>query len=106
MTKVSVDSSFIEQVSKDQTGTRSQLIAKLFEATEGQRQLDFEIAATFYVYGIFIPDYTTKIDAALTLIPKGVSWTIHSTNSVLVGDNQVNAATPAIALCIAALLLK
>ncbi len=61
------------------------LITKLEQAPEGNRELDLEIAGLKEV-GIAIlmdedrthtgPRYTTSIDAALTLVPEGLSWMI------------------------------
>lgn len=55
------------------------------------------------------PLYTSSIDAALTLVPKGLYWEVHQDNCALVrgpnGHDYIGwqAASPAIALCIAAL---
>ena len=74
---------------------RSDLIAKLREATEGSRELDYEIAQAFPdKYGpveslraadevglqwgaLPIPHWSTSLDAALTLVPEGMEWGIH-----------------------------
>ena len=52
--------------------------------------------------------YTTSIDAALTLVPKGAEWTIQNNKpkpmAIVTGtDRYVCATTPALALCAAAL---
>lgn len=95
------------------------LIARLEAATEGNRELDVEI----HQLRGFITDtpapYTQSIDAALTLIPDG--WTVSvmrfsdgegyvelSDNQgrfLVKGDTEIyqEAATPALAICIAAL---
>lgn len=65
------------------------------------------------------PRFTASLDAALTLVPKGHKWTLHSADdrdtpcAYCVPDmgrlpwpvwvNDVHAATPALALCAAAL---
>ena len=64
----------------------------------------------------FAPRYTSSIDAALALVPEGLHWTyasvsgeamIHSTTGrfLISEDKEVygRGATPAIALCVAAL---
>ena len=62
-----------------------------------------------------LPHYTTSIDAALTLVPEGWHWTIEGPDPLkrvspyaLLGlpglrEADGRAATPALALCIAAL---
>jgi hypothetical protein len=90
-----------------------ELIKRLEEATEGSAGLDHEIADAvgFPMLARAIPYYTTSLDAALTLVPEGAIWTISC------GDGEPgfafidtggrieehDAATPALALCIAAL---
>jgi len=55
------------------------------------------------------PAYTASLDAAMTLVPEGFDWIIGHTNGGLtihaeVGDREQRfAATPALALCAAAL---
>lgn len=56
-----------------------------------------------------IPAYTASLDAAMTLVPEGCSWTIQRNRNALAtfascGPNtDAYAATPALALCAAAL---
>lgn len=121
--------------------TRAELIAKLEAATEGSRQLDGEIGrAVGYVASSWwgaiafrwnegecwgsVPDFTTSLDAALTLVPEGWGWLARSHDgspaydgtgrgrggfaNVNIGRDDAQfftefAATPALALCIAAL---
>lgn len=53
--------------------------------------------------------YTTSLDAALTLVPEGLLWDVESRGAAFVGDPKMPsrmfemAATPTLALCIAAL---
>jgi hypothetical protein len=101
------------------------LIARLEAATEGSRELSVNIYETLGLpplYGTTIdrlyPDYTTSIDAALSLIPEG--WVVANISQ---NDNRLwwtslnrgyrssydataiagDCATPALALVIAAL---
>lgn len=61
-----------------------------------------------------VPHFSTSIEAALllarTVAPSqvgGVSWTEHGTGRAIIGDGPYyEAATPALALCVAALKLK
>lgn len=112
------------------------LIKKLAEAKEGSRELDADIAlfidwklssqkqTTFalacstypggklaYVEDFHVPQFSTSIGAALTLVPEGWEGTIgvnkcnagiYDKRNPTVGFGAV-AATPALALCIAAL---
>ena len=99
------------------------LIARLERATGPDRELDNAIWA---LLGQPLPDdpagwpplYTASLDAAMTLLPKGEDWAEWSIGFGFIGgqarariwigdelsDGQKNVgATPAIALCIAAL---
>ena len=103
--------------------TLEALLARVLEGEGPDRELDFEIAAAFGW-----PDspnlhqharrYTTSLDAALTLVPEGLSWhaamrkclpPIRATGSVWVDDGQqyalftADAATPPRALIAACL---
>lgn len=59
------------------------------------------------------PRYTASLDAALTLVPVGVAWCLYSDSSIEYGPEPeagcmlngygLDAATPALALCAAAL---
>ena len=102
------------------------LIAKLEAATEGSRELDAEIAliiepghwsSLFDALNQQCPYYTLSIDAALTLVPEGGLWSVCDMEEgpfaqvirpipgggFVGGLTQGRAATPALALSIAAL---
>lgn len=106
------------------------LIELLESATEGSRELDVEIVFALYPESIYQPQcvgeepifwsepyykqecpaFTTSIDAALTLVPDGRIWTLgtyadHSGYRAALDSQSesTKAATPALALCIAAL---
>lgn len=107
------------------------LISRLESASDGSRELDLAVAMatgqslaesdypTYAYHGDKAvwewstgetPHYTTSLDAALTLVPEGyvsVSAAINERgqSSMRIGKPYVsgNAATPALALCIAAL---
>ncbi len=86
------------------------LIARLEAASEGNADLDYEIAE---VTDTIERPYTTSLDAALTLVPDGMRIMVEG--GMGRGAAQVwkptmsayfdckRAKTPAIALCIAAL---
>ena len=77
------------------------------QAARPDRELDFAIAA-----GVGWPDspnlhqharrYTESLDAAVTLVPDGLGWMIMG-NAAKVGRLPSRGATPALALCAAAL---
>ena len=57
-----------------------------------------------------VPNYTTSLDHALTLVPEGWIWDVTSTgcawtmpDDVCVEQYSAYAATPALSLCIASL---
>ncbi len=86
------------------------LIAELEAATEGSRALDVKICES--VAGLsFGKKFTTNLTDALTLVPEGLCWWVEfgpkAGGIAEVGtDNGPTdgfAATPALALCIAAL---
>lgn len=109
------------------------LISKLEAAAEGSRELDKEIwkacgshistigterwpnriGEVSHFISIECPDYTTSIDAALVLVPEGWCWVagneLENFASVKPDHNahdkilSSSSATPALALCIAAL---
>ena len=107
------------------------LIAELERATEGSRELDAEIAMFLYPWlatyrndpergaghwisdkdgPVYASNYTTSLDAALTLVPEGsyIRMTIGRDKKAWVWvecaeDEKVAYAIPALALCIAAL---
>ena len=87
----------------------TRLIERLEAATEPSRELDAEIfaevrgiagAETFMMaFGLEdIPEYTSSLDAALTLVSEGQEWSL-----VFWPPRKEKAAIPTIALCIAAL---
>ena len=101
----------------------SELIEQLEHATEGNAELDRAVGeATCRGYfdqpclGAY--DFTRSIDTAASLIPLGWSWRVgvserHTFAFVALGRSyptnanvNVEARTPAIALCIAALKLR
>ena len=95
------------------------LIRELEEATEGSRKLDEKIHKAIgdpgaddprlfaFEHGDYPPHYTTSIDAALTLVPEGCRWDIQQDKTAafasIDGETTGRCATPALALCIAAL---
>lgn len=106
--------------------TYDELIAALEKATGPDRELDHEIAQFIYpgeklqwpeMYKASsefwcrrnVEKYTSSIDAALTLVPEYSYAEIHTDNCAFVrinGEEEYecwNVASPAIALCIAAL---
>jgi len=106
--------------------TRDELIAALEKATGPDHDLDEEIMCCAYadlklerhMEGWYTPDgthvrvepYTYSIDAAASLVPKGWEWCVYGAGGSdvwlpegLHAQQMTYAATPAIALCIAAL---
>lgn len=110
--------------------TIDELIDALEKAEGPSRELDAEIAGAFgwavlssFTGGIYraappgkidcrpLPDFTSSLDAALTLVPEGWIWSVSSSGCVWVmpsddveGQIVVSGiADPIIALCIAAL---
>lgn len=87
------------------------LIERLEKATGSDRELDAEIMMARYAGGKWpsgqVRRYTDTIDCALKLVPEG--WRslrferTRSTYGCFLDGIDTNAATPAIALCIAAL---
>jgi hypothetical protein len=91
-----------------------ELIERLEAATGPDREMDFAIAAA-----VGWPDsphshqharrYSDSLDAALTLVPEGATWlaaghpTQRARASVPVSTPAIAGATPALAICIAAL---
>jgi hypothetical protein len=99
----------IERESKVQ-----ELIARLEAATGPDRDLDVAIIDALFPGARKFPlEYTASIDAALTLVPEGWRWHLGNTLdgrgtamiwlNPLTGTDEIFAAAPAIALCIAAL---
>ena len=101
-----------------------ELIERIEAASEGSRELDEAISAKVagvrfqsvstaggglrqFGYGLSTPDYTTSIDAALTLVPESCGWAVYEHGSAQVGRNTKqyfgDANTPALAICAAAL---
>lgn len=99
----------------------ARLIAELERAEGGSPRLNAEIE--WALTGLQPPDrhkvrpYTTSLDAALSLVPEGCSWTVDvvqasdgpNSQAVIGGRGQDKPSglgigpTPALALCIAAL---
>ena len=91
------------------------LIARLEKATGPDRRLDFSIAQAVENAGPMewrangFPYYTSSLDAALTLVPDCTPWAAgedeDGTGCADIPRHRVlvHAATPALALCIAAL---
>ena len=88
------------------------LMQELERATEGARDLD--LAIEIQVFGrsrnVMPLYYTTSLDAALTLVSEGWEWQLSFEDDkgiCRMGDPllliEPEAATPALALCIAAL---
>jgi hypothetical protein len=102
--------------------TMDKLIQALEKATEGSQILDVAIGREIYGYEPDDPmwhvlPFTTSIDAALTLVPEGHGWKIWLATDFVYGvtkgnaivwkyygpSQEVQANTPALALCIASL---
>ena len=96
--------------------TRADLIAALEKAEGPSRELDAEIRK--HVPGDYLPAFTASLDAALTLVPEGLAWRVEPATPGYTDWGKYRAgvttwekpydlpsygATPAIALCIAAL---
>lgn len=97
------------------TSMTSDLIERLERATAGNRELD-KLIAEFVGHTFGVPEYTTSIDAALTLVDG--FWAVGkqefepfarilvpNEHGDFIGQRNIEAtgATPALALCIAAL---
>jgi|HubBroStandDraft_5_1064220.scaffolds.fasta_scaffold266890_2 hypothetical protein len=85
------------------------LIERLRAATEGSRDLDYAVAE--HIRRKTVPlDWTTSIDDAAALVPATTFWGIGyypGEACAWVGcEANVDAATPALALCIAALMAQ
>jgi hypothetical protein len=83
--------------------------ARQYASTSYQREMNN--ADWYYISTIGLPRYTTSLDAAMTLVPEGWAWSL---NSGAQGEcfarvspksrlTVVDAATPALAFCAAAL---
>lgn len=88
--------------------TYQALIADLAEAKEGSKELDREICFQLdeFAYPVAFRTYTRWIDSALTLVPPGMTWSVTSSEAWVATSHYQwfgTAATPALALCIAAL---
>lgn len=60
------------------------------------------------VWNLDLPHYTTSLDAAVSLVPEGCLWSVHHDGMAIFTDQNleeydVDAATPALALCAASL---
>lgn len=110
-----------------------ELIARLERAQEGSRELDIQICKVAFGHELardretrfsswpwstrapgemnfcIAPHYTTSLDSAMSLVPEGCGWKVEQTwrssSDALVGGRHrcEQAATPALALVIAAL---
>lgn len=87
--------------------THAELIAALKAAKEPSMALDFSIAAELEKSAL---PFTSSIDAAITLVPPKYEWCIYGAGGAdvwkpdgLRRHEMTYAATPAIAICIAAL---
>ena len=95
------------------------LITRLEQAAEGSRDLDLAIEKAFErcdppeLLAFPLPHYTTSLDAALTLVPEGWAWDLMAwpnepSEAAICQPGSPHlgrwkGATPALALCIAAL---
>lgn len=91
--------------------TKDELIAALEKADRPSFKLDNVIDLMAFDHGWRVerfgtpditPRYTASIDAALTLVPEGCGFVLMGC-AAKVGREIAKGATPAIALCIAAL---
>jgi hypothetical protein len=95
------------------------LIQRLRAATGPDRELDAEIYRFIPVsdrqHLVVVPAYTASLDAAITLIPDGLDWEVktapHRKGAIarvvsMDATFWAEAATPALALTIAALLAR
>ena len=97
--------------------TLDELIAALEKATGPSIYLSWVIAGSPKfedgTANLNVPHCTGSLDTALTLVPEGMFWSVDSSGSAFVCDldsekqrgsvRTGDAATPAIAICIAAL---
>jgi hypothetical protein len=117
------------EMEKSQAAALLGIIARVKAATGPDRELDLATARAVGALGhaaglpdsAFIGDhlpacgfmhYTASLDAALALVPAGFGWSIGSDGMVWVGaatglqdglTSEEEAATPALALCLAAI---
>jgi hypothetical protein len=95
--------------------TREQLIAALEKATGPAFELDRAITKWAYEGGGYMPSmpnpFTSSIDAALTLVPKGWEWVLDGGTGMsrvcFLKKNEpaidLTASTPALAICMASI---
>lgn len=87
-------------------------IAKAVGAEHGSREKVSMESRSIYYIDECAPAYTASLDAAMTLVPEGFDWAVFRTNGGLTvhawcgSREDVFAATPALALCAAALRAK
>lgn len=94
----------------------SSLLSRLSSSREGSRELDIEIDHAIkkpedWDWRFEPPKYTGSLDAALSLVPEGLSWEVRQIvtfecDAIVYGHDihqSAEAATPALALVIAAL---
>jgi hypothetical protein len=93
-----------------------ELAERCEQASGPDRELDLDITEALDLAGraaLSLVPFTASLNAAMTLVPEGCSWSLHKHNSysragVFVDDGRdpghyCDAATPALALCAAAL---
>jgi hypothetical protein len=94
------------------TGPDRELDAEIYVALDANRENRDALAINGAV-GSWVPDFTASLDAAMTLVPEGWYWQVGQGNHAwaAVYENPIPpamrvdpiAATPALALCAAAL---
>jgi hypothetical protein len=102
------------------------VIERLRAATEGSTELDLEIARAigrdpetftadlgggWMAAGVeFVPRWTRRVEVAATLLPADLSWGVASyggaASAWCSSGDDCGAATPALALCVAALMAR
>ena len=102
-------------------GAVGALVERMEAATKGSRELDYAIGGGV-AFGSQVPNYTTSVDAALTLVPEGMDWGVSwsrlhkletwvkapmrrgtTCHQGYAPDGDDTARNAALALCIAAL---
>jgi len=100
---------------------KDELIGRLEKADGPDRELDEALHEAFGLTFVmeyyteyateqtrnlsYVPAYTASIDAALTLVPEGCGFVVMG-KAAKIGRKIATAATPALAICIAALRAK
>jgi len=83
-------------------GPDRELDARIYILITGGSADDADYAATDPDVTCNPPPYTASLDAAVTLVPEGCGWMVMS-SAAKVGVWPSHGATPALALCAAAL---